>query len=231
MSAKSDLLFVDGSQGAAGDMLLGALVDLGVSTAGLRRAFKELPVDGWTLRSSSIVRTALAGRRVSIGVKGRQPGRGWRDLRRILKKAGGLSDAVRDRSLDVFRRLLEAEADVHGSSFEKVHLHEAGGVDAILDVVGVCWALEQLGEPTVVCSPLTTGFGSVDCAHGRYPVPAPATLALVRGVPVQAGTLEMERLTPTGAALLTTLTARWESMPAMLPARIGYGAGSASPPG
>ena len=231
MGRVPDILFVDGSQGASGDMLLGALVELGLSAAALRRIYRELPVDGWTLRSTPIVRSALAGRRVHIGVRGKQPGRGWSDLQRILKKASGLSASVRQRSLAVFRRLLEAEATVHGSTFERVHLHEAGGVDAILDIVGVCWGLEQLGNPTVVCSPLTTGFGAVDCAHGRYPVPAPATLELMRGRPLMAGDLEMERLTPTGAALLTTLTSHWGPMPAMVPQKIGYGAGAASPPG
>ncbi|HKQ61895.1 MAG TPA: nickel pincer cofactor biosynthesis protein LarC, partial [Candidatus Polarisedimenticolaceae bacterium] len=137
-----------------------------------------------------------------------------------------LPPAVRERSLAVFRRLIEAEAAAHGLSPERVHLHEAGGTDAILDVVGACFGIERLAPARIVVSPLTTGFGSVRCAHGVYPVPGPATLLLTRGVPLRAGTIEVERLTPTGAALLTTLADEWGPPPPFRPLAVGYGAGA-----
>ena len=219
------LLFIDGSSGASGDMLLGALVDLGASMAAIRRVWSSLPVSGWTARSRRIERCALVGRKIDIKVRGAQPGRRFEQIERVVKR-GKMEPSVRRRSLAIFRRLIEAEATVHGRSAEEVHLHEAGGVDAILDVVGTCAALEQLKVDRIVVSPLTTGFGEVDCDHGRYPVPGPATLALIRGVPVQAGTLAVERLTPTGAAILTAVCDDWGPMPAMRPSRVGYGAGS-----
>lgn len=220
------VLFIDGSAGASGDMILGALIDLGLPVAPLRRALQSLPVEGWSLQSRKIERCALAGRKVSVRLRRgtEQPGRDWKALRKIVS-AGDLPNAVRDKSLAVFRRLLEAEGAVHGRSADTVHLHEAGGVDAIVDIVGACWGVHALGVERIVVSPLTTGFGSVRCAHGEYPLPAPATLELCRGLPVEAGTIAKERLTPTGAALLVTLADAWGEMPPMLPRRIGYGAG------
>jgi len=224
MSARDRLLFVDGSAGASGDMILGALVDLGVPMAHLRRILQTLPVDGWTIRARRIERCALAARKVDVRVKGEQPGRGWAALRKII--AGGrLEPRVRERALAIFRRLIEAEAAAHGRPPERVHLHEAGGTDAIIDVVGACVGLEHLGVSRIVVSPLTTGFGSVSCAHGNYPVPGPATMLLVRGVPVRAGGIEAERLTPTGAAILTTVADAWGQLPMMRPLAAGYGAG------
>ncbi|HXV77923.1 MAG TPA: nickel pincer cofactor biosynthesis protein LarC [Candidatus Polarisedimenticolaceae bacterium] len=218
------VLFVDGSSGASGDMLLGALVDLGLPVAALRRALAGLPVAGGTQSSRRLVRCGLAGRKVDVRVRGRQPHRGLHALERIVER-GGLSPSVRDRAFAVFRRLVEAEAEVHGLAVDRTHLHEAGGTDAVIDVVGVCWGLERLGVERLVVSPLTTGFGTVVCQHGTYPVPAPATLLLMRGLPIEAGGLAAERLTPTGAALLTTLADGFGPMPAMRPSRVGYGAG------
>jgi uncharacterized protein (TIGR00299 family) protein len=224
MKNKNRTLFIDASAGASGDMILGALVDLGVPLAHIRRALNSLPLDGWTLRSRKITRCGIAGRKVDVRIKPDQPGRGWRAIRSIVKRAE-LEPAVRERSLAIFRRLIEAEATVHGLPFEKVHLHEAGAADAIIDVVGACAGLEKLAPARIVVSPMTTGFGTVRCAHGDYPVPGPATLLLVRGVPVSAGAIEAERLTPTGAAILTAIADDWGNLPAMKPVSVGYGAG------
>jgi uncharacterized protein (TIGR00299 family) protein len=166
----------------------------------------------------------VAGRKVDVRVKGHQPHRGWSALKKVV--AGGeLDPAVRERSLAIFRRLIEAEGRAHGLPPDKVHLHEAGGTDAIVDVVGACVALQQLAPARIVVSPMTTGFGTVRCAHGDYPVPGPATLELVRGCPVIAGEIEVERLTPTGAAILTQIADEWGQLPGMRPAAVGYGAG------
>jgi uncharacterized protein (TIGR00299 family) protein len=224
MSRSAPVLFVDASAGASGDMILGALVDLGVPLARIRRALEGLPVGGWTLRGRRVVRCAVAGRKVDVRVKGHQPHRGWAALQKVV--AGGkLEPEVRERSLAIFRRLIEAEARAHGLPADKVHLHEAGGTDAIIDVVGACVGLSHLAPGRIVVSPMTTGFGTVRCAHGDYPVPGPATLELVHGCPVRAGNIEAERLTPTGAAILTQIADEWGRLPAMLPKAVGYGAG------
>jgi uncharacterized protein (TIGR00299 family) protein len=221
---KKPVLFIDAAAGASGDMILGALIDLGVPAAIVRRALQGLGVEGWTLRSRAVVRCGIAGRKVDVRVRGPQPHRGWAALKSIISKAD-LDPAVRRLSLAVFRRLIEAEAKVHGRPVNKIHLHEAGGTDAIVDVVGACVGLAHLAPRRIVVSPMTTGFGSVRCAHGVYPVPGPATLELVRGCPVRAGEIEIERLTPTGAAILTEIADEWGSLPAMRPRATGYGAG------
>ncbi|ANM29205.1 hypothetical protein ABI59_05770 [Acidobacteria bacterium Mor1] len=223
----SRVLYIDArSAGAAGDMLLGAAIDLGVSPAQVRKALEGLPLSGYRLSSRRITRASLRVRRVHVRLDGdHHAHRGWREIRRILSKSG-LAPAVRRRAEAVFRRLLEAEAEVHGKTFDSVHLHEAGGIDAIVDVVGTCFALDRLAPDRIVVSPMRTGFGQVRCAHGVYPIPAPATALLCRGVPVFAGDIPGEHLTPTGAALLTTLADEWGEMPAMTPETIGYGAGS-----
>jgi uncharacterized protein (TIGR00299 family) protein len=207
-------------------MILGALVDVGVPLARLRRALATLPLQGWTLRSRRVDRCGISARRVEVGVRrgADVPARRFSDVRRIVD-GGELPAPVRDRALAIFRRLFEAEARVHGGDWRRVHLHEAGAIDAIVDVVGAAFAVGELGVTRVVVSPLTTGFGRVRCSHGIYPVPAPATLELVRDHPVASGEIETERLTPTGAAVLTTLADAWGPLPAMRPLAVGYGAG------
>ena len=177
MSAKR-VLFVDArAAGAAGDMILGALIDLGVPAARVRRALENLPLGGWKLTTRRIERASLRVRTVRVRIGDDRRHRGWRELKRILAGAK-LPGPVRELAERVFRNLLEAEAEVHGKTFDTVHLHEAGGIDAIVDVVGSCFALGELGVDTVVVSPMRTGFGSVRCAHGVYPVPVPGQTSL-----------------------------------------------------
>jgi uncharacterized protein (TIGR00299 family) protein len=220
------VLWVDGSAGASGDMFLGMLVDLGLPVALLRRALATLPVDGWSLSSRSVERCGLAAQKIDVEVGEDGHGRGWNPIKEIVDGAE-LDATVKRNALAVFRRLVEAEAQAHGRPFDEVHLHEAGGTDAIVDVVGACFGLHALGVERLVVSRLTTGFGQVRCAHGVYPVPGPATLNLVQGFPVEAGSIEAERLTPTGAAILTTLADDWGTLPAMYVEASGYGSGSA----
>ncbi len=219
------VLWIDASAGAAGDMLLGALVGLGARLAAVRRALATLPLRDYSVRARRIVRCGLAGQRIEVAARGRSVERGLADVLRIVRR-GQLAPAVRERAVRVFRRLVEAEAEAHGVGVEHAHLHEVGGVDAIVDVVGVCVALDELDVERIVVSPMTTGYGTVRCAHGVYPVPGPATILLVRGAPVRGGSIEVERLTPTGAALLTTLADEWGGPPPMRPLRVGYGAGA-----
>ncbi len=225
MSGGDKILYVDATAGAAGDMILGALVDLGVPLAHLRRMLATLPLDGWRIASRKVVRAGVTARKVDVRVPRKEPARRWREIRRVIR-GGKLPGEISDRALAIFRRLMEAESEVHGHPFEKTHLHEAGATDAIIDVVGVCVGIAWLQADRVVVSTMTTGFGTVECQHGVYPVPAPATALLVRGHPVAGGDLEMERLTPTGAAILTTLADDWGPLPPMQPSAVGYGAGN-----
>lgn len=220
----SRVLYIDASQGASGDMILGALVDLGVPFTRLQRLLRGMSLGSFSLRSRRIERCSLAATKVDVKVAREVHGRGWRALKSVIV-AGKLPPRVRERALAIFRRLIEVEAEVHDRSPQRIHLHEVGGTDAIIDVVGACLGLEHLGIDRIVVSPMTTGFGQVQTAHGVYPVPAPATTLLVRGLPVQGGTIEAERLTPTGAAILTTIADAWGSLPPMRPVGVGYGAG------
>ena len=140
--------------------------------------------------------------------------------------AAAIDEAVKQKALQVFRRLGEAEARLHNQPIEKIHFHEVGAVDAILDIVGACLGLAMLGNPDLVCSPLNVGGGTVEAAHGTLPVPAPATAELLKGIPVYSSGVESELVTPTGAALVSTLAARFGPVPAMKVERIGYGAGA-----
>jgi uncharacterized protein (TIGR00299 family) protein len=218
-------------------MILGSLVDLGAPLPAVRRALDGLGLPGLKLTRSKAVRGAVSATRIAVSVKGHREddhhvhdggdhhGRSWKQIRKIIA-SGKLSPAVRDRALVIFRRLVEAEAAAHGMSPETVHLHEAGAADAIADVVGVCVALSALDVERVIVSPVTTGSGTVRCAHGLYPVPGPATSLLLRGVPLSGQSADGERLTPTGAAILTSIASGYGGPPAMTMRAVGHGAGA-----
>jgi hypothetical protein len=223
-------LYLDGFSGLSGDMMLGALVDLGVDAKHLRRALRRLPVKNWDLRARRVERAHLAAVKVDVTVRGRQPERRLSDIRRVVERAR-FSQEVTARALRVFERLVRAEARVHRMPIERVHLHEVGAVDAIVDVVGAMIGLETLGWPRVVCSRLQVGSGTVTMAHGTFPVPPPAVAELLRGRPIEGSTLEGERVTPTGAALAVTLASDFGPLPPMRVERVGHGAGTRDDPG
>ena len=219
-------LYLDGFSGVSGDMLLGALVDLGVDVAHLRSELRKLPVRGWEIAARKVERAHLAATKVEVKVTGRrQPERNLRAIRRIVE-GSRLSATVRGQAMKAFERLAKAEARVHRMPVDRVHLHEVGAVDAIIDVVGTMVGLEALGWPRVVCSPLQLGRGTVTMEHGTFPVPPPAVAELLRGRPVFATDLEGEVVTPTGAALVTTLATDFGPLPAMRLQRVGHGAGT-----
>ncbi len=220
------IAYFDCFSGASGDMILGALLDAGLPLAALRRELAKLRLHGFRLKTRRVTRGGLAGTKLDVVCDAHDhEHRRLSHILRILSRSG-LSARVKRDASGVFRRLAEAEAKVHGTSIEEIHFHEVGAVDAIVDVVGACVALEKLGVERVVASPLPTGTGFVDCAHGRLPVPAPATAELLTGFPVAASDVEAELTTPTGAAILTTLADSFGPRPAMTPARVGLGAGS-----
>ena len=219
-------LYLDCFSGISGDMLLGALVDLGVEPAHLRSQLKKLRVSGYTLSAARVNRSGLAGTKVDVALTAaRQPERRLKDIARIVQ-ASRLSSEVRRRAMNAFETLVEAEARVHRVSRDKVHLHEVGAVDAIVDIVGAMIGLERLGWPRVVCSPLHVGRGMVTMEHGTFPVPGPATAEILKGKPCYATHVEGELVTPTGAALAATLAADFGPLPPMRVRAIGYGAGT-----
>jgi pyridinium-3,5-bisthiocarboxylic acid mononucleotide nickel chelatase len=215
----------DGSSGLSGDMILGALIDLGVSPA----LFKD-KMAGLRLPAEIAVRTARRGgfRAVKVDVrvrKGGSDGRTFADIERLIGRSR-FAPAVKARSLVIFRRLFEAEARVHGRRFRETHLHEAGADDALVDIVGASFLLEELAVGTVSCSPLNVGSGWVKTAHGVLPVPPPAVAELLREAPVYSAWVESELVTPTGAAVVASLAERFTKLPELVYERIGCGAGS-----
>jgi len=218
--------------GISGDMVLGALVDAGLPAAKLRSELKNLGLDGYTISAKRVTRHHIAGTQVRIRVPKniRQP---HRNLRSILKliNSSALSQRVKADASAIFRRLGEAEAAVHNVAVEKIHFHEVGAVDSILDIVGAAVAMAELGIERVTSSPLPLGSGTVTISHGVIPVPVPATLRLLEGVPVYPSGVEQELVTPTGAAILTHYATDFSGFPAMTVQSIGHGAGSREVPG
>lgn len=213
--------------GIAGDMALGALLDAGADVDEVRAVIARLPVSGWDLRAEVVQRAGLrATRAVVHAPEDPDHHRTFSDLRELLAGAD-LPGRVRARSLAVFTALAEAEGRLHGVPADAVHFHEVGALDAIVDVVGTCAALELLDVEEVRTSPVTVGLGTVRAAHGELPNPAPASLALLTaaGIPVAGIATPVELATPTGAALLAGLAVGSGPLPPMTPVRIGYGAG------
>ena len=226
------VVYFDCPSGASGDMILGALVDAGVPLDALRAELGKLGVAGWTLSAREVRRGAFRATKVDVELDGsvRQEHRHLGDIVRILERSG-LQGAVVEGAVRVFRRLAEAEAHVHGSSVDAVHFHEVGAIDAIVDVTGAVAALRLLGVEAVHVSALPIGGGFVEGAHGRMPIPGPGTAELLRNFPIVDTGVQMELVTPTGAAILTTLAAGAGRMPAMTVERVGYGAGTRDLPG
>lgn len=206
-------------------MLLGSLVDAGLAFDDLRAQLDKLNLFDFTLSAEKVSKNGIAATKVHVSVSDESPERFLRDLRDLIEDSD-FSPSVKERAVRVFTRICEVEANIHGMSVEQVHLHEVGGVDAVVDVVGVLAGFEMLDIERVVVSPLPMGRGFVKCAHGLIPLPAPATIALLKNVPVYGSPLEKELVTPTGAALLTELAHSWGPMPAMKLESIGYGAGT-----
>lgn len=220
--------WVDAGAGAAGDMLLGALVGAGVPVEVVQTAVDAVSPEPVRLSVEQVHRGGLVATRCQVEVAESTTHRTWADIRALLG-AAELDPAVAERSSAVFERLAVAEAAVHGTTPDEVHFHEVGALDAIADVVGVCAGLVHLGLDRLVVSPVAVGSGRVRAAHGSMPVPVPAVAELLRGVPSLAGPAAMESCTPTGAALLVAHAAEWGAQPAMVVAQVGVGAGSRDP--
>jgi uncharacterized protein (TIGR00299 family) protein len=214
------VLYIDCIGGVAGDMLLGALID-----AGAEVDLFGLGVDGLRLELGKAEKHGIVATTVTVTGAPSQPHRHWSSIRAQLA-AADLPERARDRAQRTFEKLAIAEGRIHGIDPEQVHFHEVGAVDAIGEVVGVALALEALGVDEVVCSPLPVGRGFVEAAHGRLPLPAPATLTLLEGAPIVGVDIESELVTPTGAALVAALATSFGEIPRMTVQGSGYGAGT-----
>ncbi len=225
------IAYFDCFSGISGDMTLGALVDAGVDVAMLRQELAKLPVHAYHLETRVVTRGGLRGTKVDVIVdEEKQPARKYTDIVAMISESE-LAPEVQQGAWDVFRRLGEVEAHLHNEPLESIHFHEVGAVDSIVDVVGAVIGLHALGVTEVIASPINIGSGSVRTAHGLLPVPAPATLELVKGWPTYAGDIRMEMTTPTGAAIVTTMASRSGPLPLMRVEQVGYGAGRRDIPG
>jgi len=243
----SRVLYFDCFSGISGDMTLGALLDAGLPLGDLRTALGSLALGDVELRADKVLRTGVSATKFSVreggtpnpgtlnpepGTPNPSPVHAHRHLPKIFKMIDGSSLAPegRERAKAMFQRLGEAEAAIHQMPIEKVHLHEVGALDSIIDIVGTVFAMEWAGADRIVCSPLNVGGGMVHAAHGVFPVPAPATVKLLGDAPVYSGAVQKELVTPTGALIATTYASSFGPIPAMKIERVGYGAGDRDDP-
>ena len=226
------ILYFDCFAGAAGDMILGALLDAGLPFDELKQALGSLAVEGWDISVDRVLKTGLTAVKFRVhehshAHAGGEPQHAHHHLKHIFAaiERSALSANGKARAIQMFRRLGEAEAAIHGTTLEKVHLHEVGALDSIIDIVGAVFAIEWFKADRIVVSPINVGGGMVKSAHGVFPVPAPATLALLKNAPVYSSGIQAELLTPTGALILTEYASAFGPVPAMTVDRVGYGAG------
>lgn len=225
-AGRAKVLFLDAPSGLAGDMIVAALVDLGVPREAVANALAQLPVSGFHVHFGTRVRSGIVATAFEVHVDEGQPLRTYAAIRAMLDESG-LPEGVRARAQRTFRHLAVAEAKVHRTPIDDVHFHEVGAVDAIADVVGSAVALEHLGADLIV-SPLPMGRGMVTAAHGKLPLPPPATVECLVGLQTYDGGLDFEFVTPTGAAIVGAHAIGSQRWPSMRPERIGWGAGSAN---
>lgn len=219
-------LYFDCFSGASGDMIVGALIDAGADFAEIRRGIESLGVPGFMVSAEKVTKRGLAATQFKVVQSDAlQPHRHLEHVLEIIE-AGDLPQPVKETAAATFRRLAECEAQVHGTTVEHVHFHEVGAIDSIADIVGTHLALHILGVKRVLASALPVGYGTVSCAHGVMPVPAPATALLLEGAAYFGGDVPGELVTPTGAALISQLAERYGPMPLMEIASVGCGSGT-----
>jgi uncharacterized protein (TIGR00299 family) protein len=244
---KSDMartLYLDCFAGASGDMFIGALLDCGLDFDFLRTELGKLGVGGYELGLNRVDRSGISSSKFDVHIHTGEHShahdhdhhhdhehahRSLSEIKRMIA-ASQLSEEVKERSQAIFQRIGEAEARIHNVPLESVHFHEVGAIDSIVDIVGACIGLEALQIDQVISSPLHVGSGTFKCAHGTYPVPGPATTEILRGVPIYSKDIDGELVTPTGAAIISTIASSYGPMPMMKIERVGYGAGTRTYP-
>jgi len=222
------LAYFDCFSGISGDMTLAAMIDAGLDADFLQDQLSMLDMTGWSLSVHRSARHGLSGIRCDVEVDQGQPRRNYQEIRRLIEKSG-IPDRVKARAVNILEVLAEAEAHVHGVEKEHVHFHEIGAVDSIIDMVGAAVGFAALKIDKMVCSPLPFSRGFVKTDHGTIPTPAPATLEILKGVPVKGVEASVELVTPTGAAIVKTLASQFGPYPSFVPVRTGYGLGRSDP--
>jgi uncharacterized protein (TIGR00299 family) protein len=216
--------YFDCFSGISGDMALGALIDLGAPVEWLQNELSRLPLDGFCLALTPMMRNGIQATCVRVEIEESGHSRDYKKIKSLLE-GSPLSEDTKLKSLKIFEKLALAEARIHGCTPDEVHFHEVGGIDAIVDIVGTVLCLEKLGIDRVISSRIPLGSGFVDCRHGRLPVPAPATIEILKEVPVYGSDAAFELVTPTGAAIITSLAKSFGPLPPMRVEKTGYGAG------
>jgi len=218
------IAYFDCFSGISGDMTLGAFIDIGVPVKWLKETISAMPLKGFDLTVKEVVRNGISAKSVDVSVAGELPSRNYSKIKSVIENST-LSDNAKNISLTIFEKIADAEATIHKCEKENVHFHEVGAIDSIVDIVGTALCVEYLGITKFMASKIPFGKGFVKCQHGLLPVPAPATLAILKDVPVYGTDIEQELVTPTGAAIITTLTEEFGTIPGMVIEKIGYGAG------
>jgi len=221
--------YFDCFSGISGDMTLGALIDAGLSIKELKSHLSKLPIDNYDITAKKVKKNGISATKVDVIVKGRQKERRLSDIRKIINNSS-LDKTIKEKASSVFERLARAEARVHKTITNAVHFHEVGAVDAIIDIVGAVIGLHLLGIENICASSINTGTGFIRSAHGILPVPGPAAAELLKGIPVYSTDTKMELTTPTGAAIISTLSKDFGPMPRIDIKAIGYGAGTFNSP-
>lgn len=219
-----NILYLDCPMGISGDMFLAALIDMGVDFKKILKELEKLGVGPIDVRIKKEVRHSITGTTFRVRTKDEKHHRTFKDIRKIIEKSG-LEKDVKDLSVKIFSIIAEAEGKIHGIGADDVHFHEVGALDSIIDIVGASIAVKSLKLDKVVSSPIALGSGWTDTMHGRLPIPAPATLEILKGVPVSSSGIPFELTTPTGAAIVKALATGFGPMPSMTIEKTGYGAG------
>ncbi|MEN8246398.1 MAG: nickel pincer cofactor biosynthesis protein LarC [Thermodesulfobacteriota bacterium] len=223
------IAYFDCFAGISGDMTLGALLDLGVPLEWLEENLSAMPLDGFTINKEATHINGIRAARVQIDLSEGHGARHWADIRRLIENAPLDKDVIIN-SLKMFEKVAISESEIHGVPVEKVHFHEVGALDSIIDMVGTALCVKYLGIEAVFASKIPLGSGFVKCSHGTLPVPAPATLSILKGVPVYGGNARHEMVTPTGAAIITSYATSFGRLPEMEVESVGYGAGQREVP-
>ncbi|OGP72316.1 MAG: TIGR00299 family protein [Deltaproteobacteria bacterium RBG_16_50_11] len=219
------IAYFDCFSGASGDMILGSMVDAGLSPRLLRQELNKLHLPFVQIKMRKVMRGGIGGTQALVEGKGEK--RHHRNLKEMLKviDRSDLEPEIKEKSREIFKRIASVEAKIHRERVEEIHFHEIGGLDSVVDIVGAIWGLREMGIEKVYVSKVNVGTGFIKSAHGILPVPAPASLSLMKGKPIYSTGVERELLTPTGAALLTSLGSEFGPMPPLKVEKIGYGAG------
>ena len=219
------ILYIDCFSGISGDMMVGALLDMGLDFSLLRNELKKLNIDGFSIDCREVMINSIKAKKFDVRVTAPQHKRDYRDVIKVIKSSR-IDEGVKKISLEIFKIIAEAESKVHNCSIDRVHFHEVGAVDSIVDIVSTAIGIKNLKAVSFHSGKIPLGRGFIDTANGRFPVPAPATVEILKGLPVFGGNFSFEATTPTGAAILRSVVSNFGQIPPMTIERIGYGAGS-----